>query len=123
MKKAAVRIALLTCTLALFTAPDSQAQIKLLAVGTLDQSRAGSFADLSGLTYTLETGRQQTRWAASAPRFATPPAILFLPCPTAARMPYRTTRISTTPLATSTDSTRFPWTCSPTPLARVCRLL
>jgi len=56
VKKAVVRIALLTCTLALFTAPDSQAQIKLLAVGTLDQSRAGSFADLSGLTYTLENG-------------------------------------------------------------------
>ena len=56
MKKAAVRIALIACTIALFTAPQSQAQIKLLAVGTLDQSRAGSFADLSGLTYTLENG-------------------------------------------------------------------
>ena len=34
----------------------AQAQINLLAMGTLDQSRAGSFADLSGLTYTLENG-------------------------------------------------------------------
>jgi len=56
VKKAAVRIALIACTIALFTTPQSQAQIKLLAVGTLDQSRAGSFADLSGLTYTLENG-------------------------------------------------------------------
>lgn len=36
--------------------PQAQAQINLLAVGTLDQSRAGSFADLSGLTYDLENG-------------------------------------------------------------------
>jgi hypothetical protein len=56
VKKAAVRIAFIVCTLALFAAPHSRAQIKLLAVGTLDQSRAGSFADLSGLTYTLENG-------------------------------------------------------------------
>jgi hypothetical protein len=48
-----VRIALITCTL---HGTHSQAQIKLLAIGTLDQSRAGSFADLSGLTYTLENG-------------------------------------------------------------------
>jgi hypothetical protein len=56
VKKAAVRIALTACTLALFAAPHAHAQIKLLAVGTLDQSRDGSFADLSGLTYTLENG-------------------------------------------------------------------
>jgi hypothetical protein len=30
---------------------------------------------------------------------------------------------TTTPLATSIASTRFPWTCSPTPPGRVCRLL
>jgi hypothetical protein len=34
----------------------SPAQVTLLAVGNLDQSRAGSFADLSGLTYKLENG-------------------------------------------------------------------
>lgn len=34
----------------------AQAEITLLAVGTLDQSRAGSFADLSGLTNKLENG-------------------------------------------------------------------
>jgi len=35
----------------------SQAQtLPVLAIGTLDQSRAGSFVDLSGLTYNLENG-------------------------------------------------------------------
>ncbi len=34
----------------------AQAQIRLLAVGTLDQSRAGAWADLSGLKYDLENG-------------------------------------------------------------------
>jgi hypothetical protein len=56
VEKIAVRVALIAFTFALFSAPQSQAQIKLLATGTLDQSRAGSFADLSGLTYTLENG-------------------------------------------------------------------
>lgn len=37
-------------------AAESHAQVTLLAVGNLDQSRAGSFADLSGLTYKLENG-------------------------------------------------------------------
>ncbi len=56
MKKAPVCIAFIAFILAIFAAPQSQAQIKVLAVGTLDQSRAGSFADLSGLTDTLENG-------------------------------------------------------------------
>ena len=43
-------------TLALFLASISQAQISLLAVGALDNSRAGEFQDLSGLTYPLENG-------------------------------------------------------------------
>jgi hypothetical protein len=56
VKKAAVCMALIACALALGNAPQCQAQVKLLAVGTLDQSRAGAFADLSGLTYNLENG-------------------------------------------------------------------
>jgi hypothetical protein len=40
----------------LLTAACSQAQVTLLAVGTLDQSRAGSFTDLSGLNDKLENG-------------------------------------------------------------------
>jgi hypothetical protein len=56
VKKIAARIVLIAFVLGLFIATPSRAQIQLLAVGTLDQSRAGSFADLSGLTYNLENG-------------------------------------------------------------------
>ena len=56
MEKAIIRSVLAAFTLGIFCAPHSQAQINLLAVGTLDQSRAGSFADVSGLTYPLENG-------------------------------------------------------------------
>ena len=55
MTKVVARFALLAFISGLFAASLSQAQT-LLAVGTLDKSRAGSFADLSGLTYTLENG-------------------------------------------------------------------
>ena len=48
--------ALIISTISLFAAAQSQAEITLLAIGTMDQSRAGSFADLSGLKYTLENG-------------------------------------------------------------------
>lgn len=54
MKTASVGITLIVLALGLFAATSAQAQITLLAVGTLDDSRAGSFADLSGLTYSLE---------------------------------------------------------------------
>src|SRR5262249_37150763 len=43
-------------SIVLLAATTSQSQISLLAVGTLDSSRAGSFVDLSGLTYPLENG-------------------------------------------------------------------
>jgi len=56
VKKIFVNITSLAFSLALFTATHAQAQATLLAVGTLDQSRAGAWADLSGLTYTLENG-------------------------------------------------------------------
>lgn len=56
MKKAVVRIALLAFSFSLLLAANCLAQATLLAVGTLDQSSAGSFADLSGLTDTLENG-------------------------------------------------------------------
>ena len=56
MQKAS-RIVLLVGVLALFAAPLSQAQtLPLLAVGSLNDSRAGSLADLSGLKYNLENG-------------------------------------------------------------------
>jgi len=56
VKNTAFRIAFIAVAVGLLAAPHSQAQITLLATGTLDQSRAGSFADLSGLTYNLENG-------------------------------------------------------------------
>ena len=55
MKKAVVRLASLAVTLALFAAL-AQAQATLLAIGTLDSSRAGKFRDVSGLSNILENG-------------------------------------------------------------------
>ena len=55
MKKSGFSVSLLALALGLLTTPHTQAQV-LLAVGTLDGSRAGANADLSGLTYTLENG-------------------------------------------------------------------
>ena len=55
MKTAFLRSVFCLFTFALI-ASISQAQISLLAVGTLDKSRAGDFQDLSGLTYPLENG-------------------------------------------------------------------
>jgi Esterase-like activity of phytase len=60
VKKSAINIFWTMSALALSIAPQSQAQINLLATGTLDQTRAGSFADLSGLNYTLENGVKAT---------------------------------------------------------------
>jgi hypothetical protein len=54
VKNTAIRIALFAFTVGLFIAPQAHAQKTLLAIGTLDQTRAGSFADLSGFNYTLE---------------------------------------------------------------------
>lgn len=57
MTSASFRGAVLACALALVSSAATHAQtLPLLAVGTLDQSRAGQWADLSGLTYTLENG-------------------------------------------------------------------
>jgi hypothetical protein len=56
VKKTGLSIPLVAFAFVLLTASHTQAQITLLAIGNLDQSRAGSFADLSGLTYKLENG-------------------------------------------------------------------
>ncbi len=58
LKNTAVRIALLASAFGFAltaAAPRAGAQ-SLLAVGTLDQSKAGTFQDLSGLKYPLENG-------------------------------------------------------------------
>jgi len=57
VKKFIIRAVWLACALALFTASRSQSQtLPLIAVGTLDGSRAGAWVDVSGLTYDLENG-------------------------------------------------------------------
>jgi Esterase-like activity of phytase len=57
MKNAVAYLAVIALAPGLFISPRSQAQtLPLIAVGTLDQSRAGSFADVSGLHYNLENG-------------------------------------------------------------------
>jgi len=56
VKKAVVRITLFVFTLGLFAVLQCQAQVKLLAIGALTDSSAGPYADLSGLTNTLENG-------------------------------------------------------------------
>src|SRR5580704_9764910 len=50
------RIAIIVFTLGLLAVASASAQVTLLAVGTLDQSRDGSWVDVSGLTYNLENG-------------------------------------------------------------------
>jgi Esterase-like activity of phytase len=55
VKKTLVSLPVLALALGLF--PGMQAQtFPVIAIGTLDQSRAGAWADLSGLTYKLENG-------------------------------------------------------------------
>ena len=57
MKKVAARVFLIALALVLFVAPRSQSQtLPLVATGTLDKTRGGNNADLSGLHYTLENG-------------------------------------------------------------------
>ena len=57
MNKGLVAFPLMALALGLTASPRSQAQtFPVLAIGTLDQSRAGTFQDLSGLTYKLENG-------------------------------------------------------------------
>ncbi len=64
MKKIAIYTALLACALASASERYAMAQaspsttLPLIALGTLDKSRAGDWADLSGLHYKLENGAQ-----------------------------------------------------------------
>jgi hypothetical protein len=48
--------ALIAAGLSVLSATDVQAQVKLIAKGTLTESSAGLYADLSGLDYNLENG-------------------------------------------------------------------
>lgn len=60
MRKTLLCIALLALTLGPVTLPQAHAQVNLLAVGSLNGSRAGSYQDLSGLHNTLENGVRAT---------------------------------------------------------------
>jgi len=55
VKKAPISAVFAALALGAFTVAHAQT-LPVLAIGSLDQSRAGSFADLSGLTYSLENG-------------------------------------------------------------------
>jgi hypothetical protein len=54
--KTALCVAILAMGCGLAASHAHAQNLPLLAVGTLDQSRAGAWADVSGLTYTLENG-------------------------------------------------------------------
>jgi hypothetical protein len=56
MKKISISTAVLTASFAALSAASASAQPALIAKGTLTSSRAGSYADLSGLKGTLENG-------------------------------------------------------------------
>lgn len=57
MKNVRIPAAIALVTIGLLAAPHGSAQtFPVLAIGTLDQSRAGTFQDVSGLTYPLENG-------------------------------------------------------------------
>ncbi len=57
LKNTAVAMSIIALSLGFLPATHATAQnFPVLAIGTLDQSRAGSFADVSGLTYDLENG-------------------------------------------------------------------
>ena len=57
MKKAPISTLFVALALGGLTAHQTHAQtLPVLAIGTLDQSRDGSFVDVSGLTYNLENG-------------------------------------------------------------------
>jgi hypothetical protein len=56
VKEIGIRVLATAFAIGLFTSSQSFAEIKLLPVGSLNESRAGAYADLSGLTYKLENG-------------------------------------------------------------------
>ena len=56
MRKIVVPLALIVLTLGLLAAKSANAQVNLLAVGALTDSRDGYYTDLSGLNYNLENG-------------------------------------------------------------------
>jgi hypothetical protein len=72
-----------TAALALLGAGEASAQVKLIAKGTLTESSAGLFADLSGLDTTWKTEHRQICWAAWVQELTGALVIRFSPCPLA----------------------------------------
>lgn len=56
MRKFFTQIAITAAALGILAMPSASAQINVLAIGTLDSSRAGTFEDVSGLHSPLENG-------------------------------------------------------------------
>jgi hypothetical protein len=61
VRKTLFHLALITIAVSLWLARPATAQLRLLAVGDLTSSRAGSYTDLSNLNYNLENGVPATQ--------------------------------------------------------------
>jgi hypothetical protein len=120
VKKTGLFIPLIAFAFGLLTASHAHAQITLLAIGNLDQSRAGSFADLSGLTYKLENGAPANLLGGLGSGIAYASGNTFLARPTAAPTRCRMTRRLMKRPASSGGS--FMRGLIPTPAAQGCRL-
>jgi hypothetical protein len=120
VKKAVGLTAIMAFGLALFTAPPSRAQITLLADATLDQTRAGSFADLSGLKYNLESGLPANNLGGfgSALCYASGNTFLALPDRGPNANSYDSNLDDTTSYINRFHT--IPWTLSPPPRVLVC---
>ena len=122
MKRAPIAAIFTALAFGAFVVPQPQAQtLPVLAMGTLDQSRAGSFADLSGLTYNLENGVPANSLGGFGSAIAYASGNTFLALPDRGPNAVILTLPSTTRPATSIDSTPSPWTWIPTPPAQGCR--
>lgn len=75
------RIASIAFAVGALSAPYAQAQPTLIAVGTMDSSRAGSFSDLSGLKYNLENGVKATELGGLGSALAYADGNVFLALP------------------------------------------
>ena len=102
------RIAIIVFTLGLLAVASASAQVTLLAVGTLDQSRDGSWVDVSGLTYNLENGVPANSLGGFGSAIAYAGGSTFLALPDRGPNAVELTMPSTTRPATSTGSTPSP---------------
>ena len=108
MKNKTVVSTVMVLSLGAFTARQYPAQtFPVLAVGTLDQSRAGSFADVSGLTYNLENNVPANLLGGFGSALAYASGDTFLAVPDRGPNGFVQRSVSTTQPATSNASTPF----------------